>query len=105
MLAIGNRLQDKVFGNVVAADQFNDNIDIRVVDNQITVRNDFAIATDDFPCPFDITVGNHGDFNTTTRATPDFFLVTLQYIERTGTDGSQSQNSNFYRLHISLMNK
>ena len=90
MLAVGDRLHHQVFGDAIAADQFDDDVDVRMVDDQIGVVDHFALAIRQLPGARGVQIGHHRDFDAAAGAARDFFLVALQYVECAGADGADA---------------
>lgn len=70
MLAVGNGLENEILGHTVSADQFDNNVDIRIVHQQITVGNHFAVAIDDPARHFHIPVSHHDNLDSTGLPVP-----------------------------------
>ena len=104
MFAVGDGLHDQVFGNAVAADQLNHDIDVGVRDDQITVTNDFALTVGELACALDVEVGHHDDLNRPASAGADFGLITLQDGEGASTNGADAKKANFDRFHDEVNN-
>ncbi len=90
MLAIGDGFQDQFFGDTIAADQFDHDIDIGMVDDQVGIVDDFTFAIGQGLGTRNIEVGDHGDFNPAASAAGNFFLIALEDVECAGADGADA---------------
>ena len=99
VLPVGNGLHDQGFRQVVAADQFDDDVDLGIVDDQIRVIDDPARAGDERFGARYVAHGDGDDFNAAARAALDFFLVALQDAERAVTDVAQAQQADLDGFH------
>ena len=99
VFAVGNRLQHQVLGNGVATDQFDDNVDLRVIHHLKRVRSHPRRITGNGFGPRNILVRDHGDADGAARPARNFLAVTLEYLERAATDSTGAQQSHIDRFH------
>ncbi|KFB71722.1 MAG: hypothetical protein AW09_003140 [Candidatus Accumulibacter phosphatis] len=105
VFAIGDRLQYEFPGDPVAADQLDDDVDLRVADHRKGVVGHPAVSTGELPDPFAVLVGNDTDLNGAAGAAGDFFSVTLENGVSTATDGADPEKSNVDRFHSAVTSK
>ena len=70
-----------------------------MVDHGERVADDLDAGADDSLCAFDVAGRHHGDFDAAAGTAPDFFLVALEDVEGTGTDGADAQQACFDGFH------
>ena len=99
MLAVCNGFHDEIFGNTVAANEFDDNIDVGMIDDEVRIIDDFAFAIRQFTRAFGIEIRHHDNFNGPTCTAADFMLIALQDIECAGADCADAEQANFDRFH------
>ncbi|MNT49443.1 hypothetical protein D3C72_1862980 [compost metagenome] len=99
MLAVGNGLHHQGFRQVVAADQFDDDVDLGIVDDQMRVVDDLAAAGDERFGARHVAHGDGDHFNAAASAALDFFLVAFQDAERAVTDIAQAQQADLDGFH------
>ena len=99
VLAVGDGLQHQGFRQVVAADQFDDDVDLGIVDDEHRVIDDLAGAGDQRFGARHVAHGDGDDFNAAARAALDFFLVAFQDAERAVTDIAQAQQADLDGFH------
>jgi len=100
VLAVGNRLQHQILGDAITADQFDDDIDVRIADQQIGIVDDFHFSVGQLGGARRVQVGHHGNFNGASCTPRNFFLIALQHIESTGTHGADAEQTYFDGFHI-----
>ena len=101
MLAIGDGLHDHFLGHAVATDQFDDDVDFRIIDQRKGVVGHAGGATGDLSGQFHILVGHGRDANRTAGATGNFFLVALENGPGATADGADADKANIDRFHFS----
>ena len=89
VFAVFNRFQYRIFGNTGAAKQFNNNINILMLNQLKRIFDKSSIRANLFGFFFaQITNSRNTDF--TSQAAADFRSVVLQYSSRTATDCTQT---------------
>jgi hypothetical protein len=83
MLAVLDGLQHQILGDCVATNQFDHDIDVRIIDNGKRIIRHFARTRSHLTRQFEITVGYLHNLNGTTGATADLHLIALQHGECT----------------------
>jgi hypothetical protein len=78
MLAIGDGLHDHFLGHAVTADQFNDDVDFRIVDQRKGIIGHAGSFTGDLLGQLNIFVGHGRNANRTAGAASNFFRVALE---------------------------
>ncbi len=86
MLAVGDGLHHQRLGLVVAADQFDDDVDLGIVDDVEGIGHHRHQAAGALFRAFQIAGRDGHHFNAAAGAATDFFLVAAQHVECTGTD-------------------
>ncbi|MNM28756.1 hypothetical protein D3C81_392750 [compost metagenome] len=102
VLAVGDRLHDQGFRQVVAANQFDDDVDLGIIDDDGGVVDHLAGAGDERFGARHVAHGDGDDFNAAARAALDFFLVALQDTERAEADIAQAQQADLDGFHSVL---
>ena len=100
MLAGLNGLHHQLARNAVAANQFDDDINIGVGNDGASVVHYFDGRSYSSLCACRVQVGDHGDFNAATGAAQDFFLIAGQHIEDTAADNADAQQAHLKRRQI-----
>ena len=91
MLAVGNRAQNQFFGQGGATDEFNHNIDVRIIHYLPTVTHHAARTLDQRLRLGHIAYRDHLNVNSAARTPGNFGLIPTQYLESAGTDGAQAE--------------
>ena len=99
MLAGGDGFEHQGFGDAVAADQLDHDVDLGVGDHGASVVDHLHAVTNDGLGARRVQVGDHGDGNAATGATLDFLLVALKYLEYAAADGAYAQKAYLDRFH------
>ncbi len=99
MLAVRDGLHHQVARDAVAADQFNDDIDIGMIDDQVRIVHDLDRAASHLLRTFGVEVRDHHDLDAAPGTAANLFLVALQDGESAGTHGANAQQANFDRFH------
>ncbi|MNN33754.1 hypothetical protein D3C81_1475240 [compost metagenome] len=97
VLAVLDGLHHQIIGLGVAADQFDDDVDFRVVRHFEDVGSDGGAAG--FGLRIGTTSGNLRNLDTTPGTAGNLLGVAFEYIEGTATDGTQPADSHFDRFH------
>ena len=100
MLAAFDGLQDELVRDGRAADQFDDDIDVGVVYDFISVRRDGRLVADQLARALDVLVGDHFDDDAAAGAARDLFLVTRQHFERAAADRTDAEQAYVNGFHI-----
>ncbi len=100
MLARGNGLHHQRARDAVAADQLDDDVDLRVGDDQPRVADHLRRIADDDLGARGVEVGHHRDLDAAAGAALDLFLVALQHVERAAADGADAEQADLDRLHV-----
>ncbi len=90
MLAVGDRLHHQVFGDPVATDQLDHDVDIRIGDDQVGVVDHDALAIRQLSGALYIEVGDHRNLDAAASAAHDLFLIAPKHVECAGADGADS---------------
>ena len=102
MLARGNGFEHQRLGNAVAANQLNDDVNLRVGNHRPGVAYHLHALPDQRLGPRHIQVSHHGDLDAATGTPPDFLLVAAQHIEGARAHHANTQQANLNRFHIFL---
>ena len=100
VLAVGDGLEHQVAGDVIAADQLHDDIDLGIVHHQVAVIDDLDFSLGQFGRAGSIASGDHGNFNAPACTARNLLLVALENIESTGTHGADAEQTYFDGFHI-----
>ncbi len=104
VLAIGDGLHHHILGHAVAADQFDDDVDFRIIDQREGVVGHPGRTAGNLPGQFDIPVGHSRNAYRTTGAAGNFFCVAIENGPGTTADGADADKANIYGFHVqSLM--
>ena len=104
VLAVGDGFQHHVLGEGVAADQLDNDVDVRVGDDLVSVRRHFGLAAGDFFRPFDVLVGHLGNDDAATGAAGDFLLVARKYRPGAAAYGTDAKQAYVYWFHVLCLN-
>ena len=100
VLAVFDGFEHQVLGQGVTADQLDNDIDLRVVHQLKHIVGD--ANTGRVVLRLGRANGNLGNFNTAPCAPGNFLGISLEYIQRTATDGTQPTDAYFHRFHTEL---
>ena len=100
MLASLNGLHHQLARNAVAANQFDDDINIGVGNDGASIVNYFDGGPYSRLCASRIQIGHHGDFNAAAGTAQDFFLIAGQHVEHTAADNADAQQAHLKRWQI-----
>jgi len=100
VLAVGDGLHDHVLGHAVAADQLDDDVDFRVIDQREGVVGNPGGAAGDLFGGFDIAVGDGRDADRPAGAARDFLRVTVKNGPGATADGADADKANIDGFHI-----
>ncbi len=89
----------KDFGNVQAADGFNDNIDIRICDNQIRICRQHIFLKNNSPVTVNVDIGDAFQVEHSADAGTDELLILDQDSGNAGSNRSATQKSNVDCFH------
>ena len=99
MLARLDGLHDQGLGHAIAADQLDDDVDLGVGDDRTRIAHDLRRVADRGLRPRRVQVGHHRDLDAAAGAALDLFLVALQDVEDTVTDGAYAQQAYLDGFH------
>jgi len=105
VLAGGDGFEHQRLGNAVAADQLNDDINVRVGDDGAGVAHHLHVRTHHAAGTDDIQVGHHGDGNAPAGAALDLFLVAREHIEYAAANGADAEEAYLDGFHQILSKK
>src|SRR5690606_24678050 len=97
MLAVVDGFEHQLFGNGVAADQLDDDVDLRVANQRqhiVGQRHAGGIAL-----RIGLARSDLDHFNAATHTPGNFPGITLEHIEGAAADGPQSTDAYFHRFH------
>ena len=100
MLAGGDGLHHQCPSDAVAANQLDDDVDVRVRDHRPRVTHDLRRVADDGLGARRVEVGHHRDANAAPGAALDLLLIALQHVERAGADGADAQQADLNCVHV-----
>ncbi len=103
VLAIGNSLHHNLLGHAIAADQFDNDVDFRIVDHRERIVGNPRDPARDLPGEVDILVCHRGDLNRTAGTAGNFFCVTLENGPGATADGADADKANIDRFHGCLL--
>ena len=86
VLAVGDRLQHQRARLVVAADQFDDDVDFRIVDDVERVGDDLDFAAGALLGALEVAGRDGHHFDAASGAAADFFLIAFEDVERSAAD-------------------
>ncbi len=102
VLAVGDGAQHQFARQVIAADQLHHDVDLGRIHHRNRVvhhRHARAGFLHDGAGALDVAHRNQGDLDAAPGAAPDFFLVPLQNLERTATDGTEPEQADLDGFH------
>jgi len=103
MLAVGDGLHDQLLGHAIAADQFDDDVDLGIIDDGKGIIRHRHIATGDLLGQFDILVCHLNDANRPTGTPGNFSFIAGQDRKCAATDRADAKQTNMNGFHrISL---
>jgi hypothetical protein len=100
MLAVGDGLQHQFPGDAVAADQFDDDVDLGIADHGEGIVGHLRPACRHLPRQFKILVGDLGDADWPSRTPRDLGFVAREYGESAATDGADAEQSCIDGFHF-----
>jgi hypothetical protein len=105
VLAVVDGRHDQVPGHGVAADEFHDDVDVRVPDQGEGVVGHPDLATGEFPGPFQVAVRHGGDADGAAGAAGDFLRVAGEDGPGTAADGADPQQAYVDWFHIRFVHQ
>jgi hypothetical protein len=90
MLTRLDGFEHELFGNAVATNQFNHDVDLRIGDDFTRIVYHLNVCTHNAFGTYHIEVGHHSDFNATTCAACDFFLVALEHFKSAAANSADA---------------
>ena len=99
MFARRNGFHHQGFGNAVAANQLNDDVDVWVGNDGTCVTDHRHVRPNQLLGTRHVQVGHHGDFNATACAALDFLLIALEHIESARAHHTDAKKANLNRFH------
>ncbi|MPN21664.1 hypothetical protein SDC9_169044 [bioreactor metagenome] len=100
MLAGGNRLHHDFLGDAVAADQFDDDVDFRNIDQSERIVGDAGFAAGHLAGQFDVLVGHGGNSNRPAGAAGNFFRIAIENGPGATADGADADKANIDGFHV-----
>ena len=100
VLAVGDGLEHEFLGYPIAADQLDDDVDVRIGHDLIGVPGDRDFAAGEFLRPLGVLVGHLRDDDAATGASRDFFLVAAQHFPDAAADRADAQQAYIDWFHI-----
>ena len=96
MLAIGNRAHHQLLGDGSAANNFDDDVDVWMVNNRkgVSYHGQTRRRLGQCACLVGIAYRHHRDFNTSASPTANFFLIAVQHIESALAYRAHAQKAN-----------
>ena len=99
VFAGGDGLHHQLARDAIAADQFNDDVDLRISDHRARVGDHLHAVARERLCPHGVEVGDHGDGNAASRAAHDLGLVAPQHGEGAAADSPHAQQPHLNSIH------
>jgi hypothetical protein len=93
VLARRDRLHHQRAGDAVAADQLDDDVDVRVRDDLARIVDDLSRVAHDALGARRVEVRDHRDADATPGAALDLLLVALQHVERAAADSADAEQA------------
>ncbi len=100
MLAVADRLEHQLFGDAVAADQLDDDVDLRIAHQLECVADDFRFFSGNFPGSPDGLVGHLRDLDRAPGAAPDLAGVAAEHVPGAAAHGADAQQPYINWLHF-----
>jgi hypothetical protein len=88
VLAVGDRAQHQLARQLVAADQFHHDVDLRMLDHRERVAHHLDIAAHHAARTLEVTGGHHRNLDAAPGAAANVFLVALKDVEGARTHGA-----------------
>ena len=101
VLAVFDGGQHQFLGHGVAADELDDDVDVRVLDHREGVVGDPRLAAGDRVGQIQVAVGHGGDLDGPAGAAGDFLSVAGEDGPGAATDGADAQQAYVDRFHFS----
>jgi hypothetical protein len=105
VLAVGDGLQHQFLGDAVAADQFDDDVDLGVRHHREGVVGHLRPAGGHLPRQFEVLVRHLGDADRPPGATGDLGFVACKNGKGAATDGADAQKSYVDGFHFKVFLK
>src|SRR5690606_3552062 len=99
VLAVLDGLEHQFAGHAIAADQLDDDVDVRIAHHRESVVGELHTATGHRAGMLEVLVRHRGDADRPPGAPGDFFLVTFQNVEGAAADGTDAQQAYVDRFH------
>ena len=99
VLAGGDRLEHQAPGDAGAADQLDDDVDLRMGDDGACVGDDLGRAASQLSRPRQVEIGDVRDADLAAGTAADLFLVALQHGEGAAADDAGAEQAGLERLH------
>ena len=100
MLACFNSLQHQLLGNAVAANQLDNDVNVRVGNHGACIADHLDGWPDRSLRACCVQVSDHGDLNTPPCTANNLALVTLQHVKHAAADGANAQKAYLNRFHM-----
>ncbi len=102
MLAIGDGAKHQLACRLVAAEQFDDDLYLGMIDEREGIAADrYALQTADRRIPH-LARGGVADADAATGAARDLLGIARQHVHRSAADGTEPQQSHVHRIHAPL---
>jgi hypothetical protein len=105
VLAVGDRLQHQFLGDAVAADQFDDDVDLGSRHHREGVVGHLRPAAGHLPRQFEVLVRHLGDADRPPGAAGDLGLVAGRTVKGAATDGADAEQSYIDGFHFKVFLK
>ena len=99
MLARFDGFQHQFLGDAGAADQFDHDVDVRIVDHVECIVGDFNALACHFARTLGVQVGDHFQLDRATGAAADFFCITFEDGGSTAAYRADAQQAYIDRFH------
>jgi len=99
VLAVGDGLHHEGAGRLIAADEFDDHIDLRVGEHLLGIVDQLARRGGHAAIGGDVAVGNAHQLQTRAEAPFHQGAVALKDLDHTGTDGAEPEQTDVDLFH------
>ncbi len=99
MLAVFDRLQNKVLCGFGAADQLDHDVDCGIAHHRVCVIGNLGGVANQLARPPQVLVGDNLDHDAAAGTPDDLFLVAAEHDERAAAHGADTEKAHVYRFH------